>query len=86
MNMSTWRIASSRVTSEQATTGRTGRISSPPKHAPAGDIHAYRPGESHTACGRPVAMLKLWPARVFGRGPVVRRCRGCHEAAIVQAS
>ena len=79
--MSDWRIASSRVSSQESSSGRkTRRISSPPKHAPAGDIHSYHVGESHTACGRPVAMLKLWPARIFGRGPVVRRCRACHDA------
>lgn len=76
-----WKIASSRVASEEALADRrTRRIVAPPKHAPAGDIHAYKIGDSHTACGRPVAMLKLWPARVFGRGPVAHRCRACHEA------
>ncbi len=79
--MSSYRIASSRVASRGSSSNRpTRRITAPPQHSPAGDIHAYQVGESHTACGRPVAMLKLWPARVFGRGPVVHRCRACHDA------
>ena len=78
--MAEWRTASTRVATQDSHSTRPGgRISTPPRHQPAGDLHAYVPGEETTACGVPVASLRLWPTRPFLRGHSPDRCRSCQE-------
>ena len=76
--MDDWRIASSRVTSKDAVTTRTGsRIATPPRRLPGGTLHAYVPGQATTACGAELSPLRLWPTRPFRRGRARSRCRAC---------
>lgn len=76
--MDDWRIASSRVTTKDAVTTRTGgRIATPPRRLPGGVLHAYLPGERTTACGAEVSPLRLWPTRPFLRGHSRSRCGEC---------
>lgn len=73
-----WRTASTRVTSRGAQVTRvTGRVTAPPRHGPAGDLHAYEPGARTTACGLEVSRLKRWPTLPFRREISHRRCPEC---------
>ena len=80
--MDNWRTASTRISSTAARSMRAGgRIISPPRRIPGGRLHAYRPGDDHTACGELLAPLKRWPAKRFRRSTLAReRCRGCLDA------
>lgn len=76
-----WRIASTKVSSQEARATRAGgRIISPPRRSPAGLLHAYLATADSTACGRPLAPLRKWPARRFLRGFSRRRCPACVAA------
>ena len=77
--MDTWRTASTRISSTAArTASHTGQIIGTQRWAPGGTLHAYRAGDSRTACGEPLSTLKRWPAKRFGWGTLARqRCRAC---------
>lgn len=76
--MDTWRTASTRTSSVEATRTRTGQVISTPHRRPEGTLHAYRAGADRTACGQPLATLKRWPAKRFGPGTLARhRCPRC---------
>ena len=73
-----WRTASTRIAATAARSMTRGRLVAPPRRKPGGKLHAYRPGEAHTACGELLAPLRRWPARRFGRGGLARnRCETC---------
>jgi hypothetical protein len=58
---------------------------------PAGDVHAWRPGQNQTVCGVPLSRARLdrfphvpWADAVWvgqtGAGPVLALCRRCSAA------
>ena len=80
--MAQWRTASTKVSTQGSSASRPGgRIGTPPRHQPAGQLHAYEPGSDVTACGMPVASLRLWPTRPFARGFSRDRCPACADQA-----
>ena len=75
-----WRTASTRVTTRGSQVARvTGRVTAPPRHGPAGDLHAYEPGATTTACGLEAGPLKRWPTLSFRREISRRRCDECMQ-------